>query len=88
MVRSVGSHLPEQLIYYCSESDFEYAIYLNEKCKVIVNISSKQQECYIGTLFDLDDDYFILRINDGFLVKINFSDIEDIYSEKEIGPLG
>ena len=47
MVRSVDTFFidGESFISYCSDSDFDYAIYIGQKCKVLRN-----EKCFIGTL--------------------------------------
>ena len=49
MVRSVDTFFidGESFISYCSDSDFDYAIYIGQKCKVLRN-----EKCFIGTLYE------------------------------------
>lgn len=73
----------EKFIDYCSENDFNYSIKIGEKCKVfLVN-----KKCYIGTLHEIYENLFILQLVNGENVKINYSDIDDIFCEEEIGTI-
>lgn len=51
MVRSVDTFFinGESFINYCSDSDFNYTIYIGQKCKVLRN-----GKCFIGTLYEVD----------------------------------
>ena len=71
----------EQFISYCSESDFDYTIYINQRCKIIIN-----NIVTIGTLTELcNEREFAITKDDGHIMYIRYSDIDDIYSEEEIG---
>lgn len=51
MVRSVDIFIinGESFINYCSDNDFNYTIYIGQKCKVLRN-----EKCFIGTLYEVD----------------------------------
>lgn len=73
----------EKFIDYCSENDFNYSIKIGEKCKVIL----VNKKCHIGTLHEIYENLFILQLVNGENVKINYSDIDDIFCEEEIGTI-
>ena len=74
----------EGFISYCSDSDFDYAIYIGQKCKVLRN-----GKCFIGTLYDVDSNKntFSIKQNNGEIIEINCADVEEIFSEEEIGTI-
>lgn len=71
----------ERFITYCSEDDFNYDIKIGQKCKVIL----MNESLIIGTLYSVNDESFILQLGNGDNVEIIYSDINDIFSEEEIG---
>jgi small nuclear ribonucleoprotein (snRNP)-like protein len=87
MVRSVDTFFinGESFINYCSDSDFNYTIYIGQKCKVFL----RNEKCFIGTLYEVDSNKntFSIKQNNGEIIKINCVDIEEIFSEEEIGTI-
>ena len=71
MVRSVDTFFinGESFINYCSDSDFNYTIYIGQKCKVLRN-----GKCFIGTLYEVDSN------KNTFSIKQNNGEIDDGYS--------
>ena len=86
MVRSVDIFFTsgESFINYCSDNDFNYTIYIGQKCKVLRN-----GKCFIGTLYDVDSNKntFSIKQNNGEIIEINCADVEEIFSEEEIGTI-
>ena len=86
MVRSVDTFLinGESFINYWSDSDFTYTIYIGQKCKVLRN-----GKCFIGTLYEVDSNKntFSIKQNNGEIIEINCVDVEEIFSEEEIGTI-
>lgn len=86
MVRSVDTFFidGESFISYCSDSDFDYAIYIGQKCKVLRN-----EKCFIGTLYKVNSNKntFSIKQNNGEIIEINCADVEEIFSEEEIGTI-
>lgn len=86
MVRSVDTFFinGESFINYCSDSDFNYTIYIGQKCKVLRN-----GNCFIGTLYEVDStkNTFSIKQNNGEIIEINCVDVEEIFSEEEIGTI-
>lgn len=86
MVRSVDIFFTsgESFINYCSYNDFNYTIYIGQKCKV-----SRNGKCFIGTLHevDLNKNTFSIKQNNGEIIEINCADVEEIFSEEEIGTI-
>ena len=80
MVRSVDAFYidDEKFISYCSESDFDYTIYIGQKCKV-----------FIGTLCEVNsnENTFAIKQNNKEIIEINCADVEEIFSEEEIGTI-
>lgn len=74
----------ESFINYCSDSDFNYTIYIGQKCKVLRN-----GKCFIGTLYEVDSkkNTFSIKQNNGEIIEINCADVEEIFSEEEIGTI-
>lgn len=74
----------EKFVSYCSEADFDYAIDIGQKCKVITD-----ELCVVGILLDVNEseDSFILQQNTGKRITIMCSDVNDIYCEEEIGTI-
>ena len=89
MVRSVDTFFidGESFISYCSDSDFDYAIYIGQKCKVLRN-----EKCFIGTLYKVNSNKntFSIKQNNGELsnktIKINTSFDDSDYEIKLICP--
>lgn len=72
----------ETFIDYCSESDFNYSIKVGQKCKIIMIDS----QCFIGKIHKINQESFILQLNDkDEKVEIICADIDDIFTEEEIG---
>ena len=86
MVRSVDTFFinGESFINYCSDSDFNYTIYIGQKCKVLRN-----GKCFIGTLYEVDSNKntFSIKQNNGEIIEINCADVVEIFSEEEIGTI-
>ena len=86
MVRSVDIFIinGESFINYCSDNDFNYTIYIGQKCKVLRN-----EKCFIGTLYEVDSNKntFSIKQNNGEIIEINCADVEEIFSEEEIGTI-
>lgn len=84
MVRSVNTFFinGESFINYCSDNDFNYTIYIGQKCKVL-----KNGKCFIGTLYEVDSNKntFSIKQNNEEIIEINCADVEEIFSEEEIG---
>ena len=70
MVRSVDTFFinGESFINYCSDSDFNYTIYIGQKCKVLRN-----GKCFIGTLYKVNSNKktFSIKQNNGEIITIN-----------------
>ena len=75
MVRSVDTFFidGESFISYCSDSDFDYAIYIGQKCKVLRN-----EKCFIGTLYKVNSNKntFSIKQNNGEIIEINCADVD------------
>lgn len=86
MVRSVDIFIinGDSFINYCSDNDFNYTIYIGQKCKVLRN-----EKCFIGTLYEVDSNKntFSIKQNNGEIIEINCADVEEIFSEEEIGTI-
>lgn len=86
MVRSVDTFFinGESFINYCSDNDFNYTIYIGQKCKVLRN-----GKCFIGTLYEVDSNKntFSIKQNNGEIIEINCADVEEVFSEEEIGTI-
>lgn len=86
MVRNVDIFIinGESFINYCSYNDFNYTIYIGQKCKV-----SRNGKCFIGTLHEVDSNKntFSIKQNNGEIIEINCADVEEIFSEEEIGTI-
>lgn len=86
MIRSVDAFYidDEKFISYCSESDFDYTIYIGQKCKVL-----KNGKCFIGTLCEVNsnENTFAIKQNNKEIIEINCADVEEIFSEEEIGTI-
>ena len=69
MVRSVDTFFidGEGFISYCSDSDFDYAIYIGQ-------VNSNKNT-------------FSIKQNNGEIIEINCADVEEIFSEEEIGTI-
>lgn len=69
MVRSVDIFIinGESFINYCSDNDFNYTIYIGQKCKVLRN-----EKCFIGTLYEVDSNKntFSIKQNNGEIIEI------------------
>lgn len=54
------------------------------KCKVLRN-----EKCFIGTLYEVDSNKntFSIKQNNGEIIEINCADVEEIFSEEEIGTI-
>ena len=78
------SLLYHSFINYCSDNDFNYTIYIGQKCKVLRN-----EKCFIGTLYEVDSNKntFSIKQNNGEIIEINCADVEEIFSEEEIGTI-
>lgn len=76
--------IEESFINYCSDNDFNYTIYIGQKCKVLRN-----EKCFIGTLYEVDSNKntFSIKQNNGEIIEINCADVEEIFSEEEIGTI-
>lgn len=83
MVRNVDIFIinGDSFINYCSGNDFNYTIYIGQKCKVLRN-----GKYFIGTLHEVDSNKntFSIKQNNG---EINCADVEEIFSEEEIGTI-
>ena len=46
-------------------------------------------KCFIGTLYDVDSNKntFSIKQNNGEIIEINCADVEEIFSEEEIGTI-
>lgn len=73
----------EKFISYCSESDFEYSIRIGQKCKVILISKST----FSGTVFEINENSFILQLPNGNTKEIKYFDTEDIFCEEENGTM-
>lgn len=86
MVRIVDTFFinGESFINYCSDNDFNYTIYIGQKCKVLRN-----GKCFIGTLHEVDSNKntFSIKQNNGEIIEINCADVEEVFSEEEIGTI-
>lgn len=86
MVRSVDIFIinGDSFINYCSDNDFNYTIYIGQKCKVLRN-----GECFIGTLYKVNSNKktFSIKQNNGEIITINCVDVDEIFSEEEIGTI-
>lgn len=86
MVRSVDIFIinGDSFINYCSDNDFNYTIYIGQKCKVLRN-----EKCFIGTLYKVNSNKntFSIKQNNGEIIEINCADVEEIFSEEEIGEI-
>ena len=86
MVRSVDIFIinGDSFINYCSDNDFNYTIYIGQKCKVLRN-----GKCFIGTLYEVDSNKntFSIKQNNGEIITINCVDVDEIFSEEEIGTI-
>ena len=75
MVRSVDIFIinGDSFINYCSDNDFNYTIYIGQKC----------------TLYEVDSNKntFSIKQNNGEIIEINCADVEEIFSEEEIGTI-
>ena len=84
MVRSVNTFFinGESFINYCSDNDFNYTIYIGQKCKVLIN-----EKFFLGTLYEVDSNKntFSIKQNNEEIIEINCADVEEIFSEEEIG---
>lgn len=49
----------------------------------------RNEKCFIGTLYEVDSNKntFSIKQNNGEIIKINCVDIEEIFSEEEIGTI-
>ena len=86
MVRNVDIFIinGDSFINYCSGNDFNYTIYIGQKCKVLRN-----GKYFIGTLHEVDSNKNTVSIkqNTGEIIEINCADVEEIFSEEEIGTI-
>ena len=86
MVRNIDTFFinGESFINYCSDNDFNYTIYIGQKCKVLRN-----GKCFIGTLHEVDSNKntFSIKQNNGEIIEINCADVEEIFSEEEFGTI-
>ena len=86
MVRSVDAFYIDgkKFINYCSESDFDYTIYIGQKCKVL-----KNGKYVIGMLCEVNsnENTFAIKQNNEEIIEINCVDVEEIFSEEEIGTI-
>lgn len=73
MVRSVDIFIinGESFINYCSDNDFNYTIYIGQKCKVLRN-----EKFFIGTLHEVgsNKNTFSIKQNNGEIIEINCAD--------------
>ena len=88
MVRSVDTFFinGESFINYCSDSDFNYTILYWTKS---VKVFEKMESVFIGTLYEVDSNKntFSIKQNNGEIIEINCVDVEEIFSEEEIGTI-
>ena len=84
MVRSIDTFCVngESFINYCSNSDFNYTIYIGQPCKVL-----KNGKCFMGTLYEVNSNKktFSIKQNNKEIIEINCVDVDEIFSEEEIG---
>ena len=86
MVRNVDTFFinGDSFINYCSDNDFNYTIYIGQKCKVLRN-----GKYFIGMLHEVDSNKntFSIKQNNGEIIEINCADVEEIFSEEEFGTI-
>lgn len=49
----------------------------------------RNEKCFIGTLYEVDSNKntFSIKQNNGEIIEINCADVEEIFSEEEIGTI-
>ena len=82
-MRSIGTFKPENLVVYCSDTDFDYSIAIDERCKVKLDSVIWK----VGTIAKVDTDSFVLREDNGSQLTIYLCEVHDIHCEEEIGTI-